>query len=164
MFVLTAVALLLLAAAALYLLLASPGDAARVPTDQQLDPELLEAALREAGVEVGATQTPDTAILREYIGADDDFIDAVQAKRNSKQAILVLLGDRLVIGESTLGSMGAEVHVIPLESITDFEQTYDIGGVYTIECGDHSFRYSHIPRSRTRDFAGQLGERLEPAV
>jgi hypothetical protein len=159
-YLLIAVAVLLLAAAAAFLLRSATGNPARVPTDDQLDGDLLKATLRETGVEVDATQTPDTAILLEYIAADDDFIDAVQAKRGSKHAILVLLDDRLVIGESTLGRMGAEVHVIPLESVTDFDQTYDIGGVYTIECADRSFKYTHVPRSRTRDFAGKLRERL----
>jgi hypothetical protein len=131
-----------------------------IPPDARIDPEALEDFLSESGIDLGSTRNPDPEILRSHIASDDTLVGAVEGRTGSKRAYVVLLGDRLVVGEATIGRMGAEVQSIPFHHITDFEQGYDIGGTFHFDTEDADLTVTHVPRSKTRDFAGLVRNRI----
>lgn len=130
-----------------------PADAEHVPSDAQIDVEKLRATLDHSGVDLSSTNIPDAEILRPYIAQTDEFLGAVQARRGNKRAILVALDDRLVAGEATLGTMGAEVFTFRWTDIESFDQTFEVGGQLDFAVGDTSYTYSHLPRSQTQNFS-----------
>lgn len=150
------------AVVALVALLWLLGDSDPVPSGEQIDLETLESTLDRAGVEHDSTRIPNADILQPHIGEADDFLGAVQARRGNKRTILVALGDRLVAGESTLGSMGVEVITVDWKDVREFEQTYDIGGELHVATDREEYVFTHLPRSQTAEFAEVLEERLEP--
>lgn len=131
-----------------------------VAPEDRIENEQLAAFLTESGIDLDSTRHPDPDILRPHIGADDELLGAVEARRGSKRAFLVVLPDRLVVGEATVGKMGAAVHSIPFDRVADVEQGYDVGGTFHIETDDEAFDFSHVPRSKTRDFAGLIRNRV----
>lgn len=137
--------------------LARRGGSRPSKVDNAIDLERLRATLESVGVAVGSTDIPDPGLLCPRISLDDQFIDAVPAKRGGKRAVLVLLGDRIVTAESTVGRAGAEVHVLPVDELEDVHQGFEIGGhiEFTTDDGD-TLKFTHIPRSQTHDFADAL--------
>lgn len=131
-----------------------------IPPDARIDAEALEDFLRQSGIDLGSTRNPDPEILRPHIADDDTLVGAVEGRTGSKRAYVVLLGDRLVVGEATIGRMGAEVQSIPFRHITDFEQGYDIGGTFRFDTENSDLTITHVPRSKTRDFAGLVRNRI----
>jgi len=151
-------------AAALVVLLASvwfQRDSDPIPSGDQIELETLESTLESAGVEHHSTRIPNADILQPHIAEGDEFLGAIQARRGNKRAILVALEDRLVAGESTLGSMGVEVVTVYWEEIREFEQTYDIGGELHLATDREEYVFTHLPRSQTAEFAQALAHRLE---
>ena len=121
-----------LVAIALFVRSRSSG-AETVPSEMRLGIDQLRATLEQAGVNLQSTNIPNVEILRPYLSTSDSFLGAIQARRGSKRAILVALDDRLVAGEATLDTMGAEVFQFRWEEIDDFEQSYEIGGQLEFE-------------------------------
>lgn len=128
--------------------------------EERIAPDQLRATLERAGIDVGSTNIPDPEILRPYLSENDGFLGAVQARRGNKRAILVALEDRLVAGEATLGTMGAEVLTFAWGEIDSMDQTFDVGGELAFEVDDLTLTYSHLPRSQTREFTDLLRERV----
>lgn len=131
-----------------------------VPADEQIEPDALASILEQAGIDLTTTKVPDPEILRPHIRADDEILGAIEAKHGNKRALLVALPDRLVLGDATLRRMGAEVRSIPFSAVEEFEQSYDMGGEFTIATSSHEFLLTHIPRSKTRDFAELIRQHL----
>ena len=131
-----------------------------VPRDRRIEAGRLRAFLENSEIDHSSTRHPNPDILRPHIAADDELLGAVEARHANKRALLVVLADRLVVGEATVGKMGAAVHTIPFHTIDEIEQGYDVGGTVHIVAGDRDFAFSHIPRSKTRDFDGLLRNRL----
>ncbi len=131
-----------------------------IPPDARIDVGALEDFLSQSGIDLSSTRNPDPEILRPHIAEDDKLVGAVEGRTGSKRAYLILLGDRLVVGEATIGRMGADVHSIPFHHITDFEQGYDIGGTFRFDTENSDLTITHVPRSKTRDFAGLIRNRI----
>jgi len=131
-----------------------------VAREDRIDGERLASFLSEADIDLDSTRHPDADILRSHIGADDQLLGAVEARRGSKRAFLVVLPDRVVVGEATVGKMGAATHSIPFDHIDHIDQGYDVGGTFRIETDGEAFDFSHIPRSKLRDFAGLIRNRV----
>lgn len=131
-----------------------------IPPDARIDVGALEDFLSQSGIDLSSTRNPDPEILCPHIAEDDKLVGAVEGRTGSKRAYLILLGDRLVVGEATIGRMGAEVHSIPFDHITDFEQGYDIGGTFRFDTENSDLTITHVPRSKTRDFAGLVRNRI----
>ncbi len=131
-----------------------------IPRASRIDPERLEQFLRDSDIELRSTRNPDPEILRPHISEQDTLVGAVEGRADNKRAYLVLLDDRLVVGEATIGRMGAVVHSIPFHRITDFDQSYDIGGTFRFATDHADLVVTHVPRSKTRDFAALVRNRI----
>lgn len=136
------------------------GDATTIPPDERIEVEELEEYLAAQGVDLDSTQNPDPAILQPHIASDDELLGAIEGRRDGKSAYLVALPDRLVAGEATLGTMGAEVRTLRFADIDSFDQSYEIGGEFHLQVGPEKLSYTHIPRSRTREFAELVRQRI----
>lgn len=124
--------------------------------DDPISAERVRATLQSLGISVGATDIPPPELLAPLISKRDEFIDAVPARLGGKQAILVLLGGRVVAAASTVGASGAECFVFRADDVDDVEYGYDIGGQVTFHDGDDAHTFSHIPRRRMDAFRDAL--------
>lgn len=134
--------------------------AEEVPPERRMSGDRLREILEQKGIDVDSTNTPNVESLAPHVAEDDDVVDAVQARRSGKMAVLVLFEDRLVVFEATLGQMGGELAEVSLDRIDDVDQDWDVGGEFGFEVGDEERLYTHVPRSQTRGFRDALRERL----
>jgi len=129
--------------------------------DNPIDVDRLRATLDSVGVALDLNDIPDPALLAPYISLDDTFVDAVPAQRGRKRALVVLLDDRIVAAEATVGEIGSKVHVLRLADVDAFDQGFEIGGDIIFETDGRELKFTHMPRSHTRDFAAAVESRLQ---
>jgi hypothetical protein len=141
-------------------------DAGPTPVDDAISPDRLRATLQSLGISVGATDIPPPELVAPFISTRDDFVDAVPGRYGGKQAILVLLGGRVVAAASTVGSSGAECFVFRADDVGEVDYGYDIGGQVTFHRDGEDFTFSHIPRRRMDSFRDEVlrvfGETNDP--
>lgn len=127
-------------------------DGGPTPVDDPLSADRLRATLQSLGISVGATDIPPPELVAPFISTRDDFVDAVPGRYGGKQAILILLGGRVVAAASTVGSSGAECFVFRPDDVDKVDYGYDIGGQVTFQRDGDRFTFSHIPRRRMDSF------------
>ncbi|MGM0555263.1 MAG: hypothetical protein ACQEVA_02695 [Myxococcota bacterium] len=134
----------------------SPDDDVVTPSGPAIDENTLIAQLDALGVDLEREQTPPPDLLTPLISETEELLDATRAKIEQRKALVVLLDDRIISVEATLGRMGAQARVIPLDSIDEIKQRTDLGGEVTVEADGQTHDFTHIPLRKFDRFVSTL--------
>ncbi|MFB6262255.1 MAG: hypothetical protein ABEL76_01330 [Bradymonadaceae bacterium] len=132
--------------------------------DPSIEPEKLATALRETGLDLDTSHTPDSSIVAPHVPPGATCIDAIRGKSGGKRVLLALFDDRLVAGLATAGDIGAEVDVWDLSAIEGIDSGFDVGGTLSLNVGGETFEVTHVPRDQLDGFERQLRERTEAST